>query len=225
MLTPKEYEMLKSCFLFSEIIKTEEGKDKYNSFLASKYCKILEFLKGETVFGEEKDNRLGILLKGRAVAACSSGEKSSLKIFSSGEIFGAASIFCTKDKSSFAKVKASTACRVLFITKEGIENLIKESPETALKYISFLSDRALFLNHRISTFTSNQATTRLCKYILNNEKQNEIKNVNFASLARTLDISRASLYRARKELETINAVRFDSKSITIIDKKALQKEK
>ena len=221
MLTPKEYEMLGSCFLFSEFIKTEEGRRKLNSFLTSKHCKILEFSKGETVVGKETDNRLGILLKGKAVAACSSDERSSLKIFGSGEAFGAASIFC--EKMSFALVKANTACKVLFITNEGIEELISESPKTALNYIRFLSNRVEFLNKRISTFTSSQATERLKKYILENE--DALDKVNFASLARTLDISRASLYRARKELETINAVHFGSKSISIIDKNLLSEEK
>ena len=217
MLTPSEYKMLKTCFIFSEM-KT----DDMNAFLASKECKILEFSKGEVIFGKnEVNNGLGILLKGKAMAACSTEKDSSIKVFSSGEVFGAASVFCEKKNHSFALVKANTACRVLFIEKEGLKKLLCKSPETALKYIGFLSERVEFLNRRISTFTEGQATVRLCKYILENE--NTLGNINFAALARTLDISRASLYRARGELEKTNSVEFGTKSIKVINKTKLKK--
>ena len=201
--------------------------DDMNTFLSSKDCKILEFSKGEVIFGKnEVNNGLGILLKGKAMAACSTEKNSPIKIFSSGEVFGAASVFCQKKNHSFALIKANTACKVLFIEKTGVERLITENSEAALKYISFLSNRVEFLNRRISTFTSSQVAERLCKYILENE--NTLDNVNFASLARTLDISRASLYRARGELEKTNAVEFGTKNIRIINKtelmKALNKE-
>lgn len=217
MLTPSEYGLLKTCFLFSEM-KT----DDMNTFLTSKACKILEFFKGEVIFGKDEVNKgLGILLKGKAMAACSTEKNSSIKIFSSGEVFGAASVFCQKKNHSFATILANTTCKVLFIEKAGVERLLSENPKTALKYIGFLSERVEFLNCRISTFTSSQVAERLCKYIIENE--NALSNVNFASLARALDISRASLYRARAELEKTNAVEFGSKSIKIINKTELIK--
>ena len=217
ILTPREYGMLQTCFLFSKMRNAE-----MNAFLKSKECKILEFSKGEVIFGKnEVNNGLGLLLKGKAMAACSTEKDSSIKVFGSGEVFGAASVFCEKKNHSFATVKANTACKVLFIEKEGIKKLLHQSPETALNYIGLLSERVEFLNRRISTFTSSQAVERLCKYIIENE--NDLDNVNFASLARTLDISRASLYRARGEIEKTNSVEFGSKSIKIINKTELMK--
>lgn len=221
LLTPSEYELVRNSFLFSANSKTEEGAKKMNSFLASRDCKILEFSKGEAIFSSEENSKsLGILLRGKAVAA-SSGEKSSLKIFGSGEVFGAASVFCENKKASFASVFANSACRVLFITREGLKRLLMENPETAFAYITFLSGRVEFLNRRIKTFTSSQATTRLAKYILENESA--LDCVNFAFLARTLNISRASLYRARNELEKTNSVEFGTKSIKIKNKTELMK--
>lgn len=222
MLTPSEYKLLENCFLFSEDLKTEEGQKRKNKFLASKDCKILEFSKGEIIFdNNENSNGLGILLRGKAVAACSSNDKGSLKIFGAGEVFGAASVFCENKKQSFARVTANSACRVLFITKEGLKRFLMENPKTAFAYITFLSSRVEFLNRRIKTFTSSQAAERLCKYILENEAA--LAKVNFASLARTLDISRASLYRARGELEKTGAVEFGPKNIKILNKTELIK--
>lgn len=221
MLNQEEIKTLEQSFLFEDAFKTDKDKKKLYDFLASKHCSISEFSKGETVFGKQGQNELGILLKGKAVAACSTDDKSSLKIFSTGELFGAASVFCKN--SSFAKVKAKTSCRVLFITNEGVKRLISDNPETAFKYISFLSNRVEFLNRRIATFTSNQAAERLAKYILDNEGKGTLEGVNFASLARTLDISRASLYRARRELEMTGAVTFGSKTIKIVNKTEFEK--
>ena len=222
MLTPSEYKLLENCFLFSEDSKTEEGVERKNAFLASKDCKIFEFSKGDIIFGADDNNKgFGILLKGKAVAACSSNEKGSLKNFGAGEVFGAASVFCENEKKSFATVKATSTCRVLFITKEGLKRFLMDNPKTAFAYITFLSSRVEFLNRRIKTFTEGQATERLCKYILENE--NTLDNINFAALARTLDISRASLYRARGELEKTALVEFGAKSIKIINKTELLK--
>ena len=219
MLNQHDANILKGCFLFDN---NECNSKSLSDFLASDYCHVKEFSKGDIIFGADSStDKLGILLFGKATALCSNDDKSSLKVFCEGELFGAASVFCEGSNSSFAKIKAVTTCRVFFITREGVERLICSQPAVAVKYIRFLCERVEFLNRRISTFTSNQAINRLCKYILDNSKQGVLADVNFAALARTLDISRASLYRARKELEISGAVLIGSKSITVLDENLL----
>ena len=223
MLNQHDTNILKSCFLFENTdVNSGRGSLALSDFLTLDYCHVKEFSKGDIIFGKDSTaDKLGILLFGKARALCSNDDKSSLKVFCEGELFGAASIFCEGSNSSFAKIKAVTACRVFFITREGVEKLIYSQPAVAVKYIRFLCERVEFLNRRISTFTSNQAINRLCKYILDNAKQGVLADVNFAALARVLDISRASLYRARKELELSGAVLIGSKSITVLDKNLL----
>jgi len=218
-----DIKILKNCFLFENAdMSTEPSYKALSDFLDSDDCLVAEFLKGDVIFGTDSTaDKLGILLSGKATALCSNDGKGSLKVFCEGELFGAASVFCEADSSSFVKIKAATACRVLYITREGVEKLIYSQPVIAVKYIRFLCDRVEFLNRRISTFTSNQAINRLCKYILGNAKNGVCSDVNFAALARTLDISRASLYRARKELEISGAVLIGSKSITVLDENLL----
>lgn len=223
MLNRHDVDILLDCFLFKEEKQDRvKATEEIQSFVKTKDCSVVEYLRGEVIADADKSaQKLGILLGGRVTASCCDGDKSSLKVFSEGEIFGAASIFCEGDSNAFARIKAETGCKILFITREGVERLLCEKPEKALKYIRFLCGRVEFLNKRISTFTSNQATERLAKYILDNKGNGTCSGINFAALARTLDISRASLYRARRELEELKAVSINSKSITILSEEKL----
>ena len=182
------------------------------------------FFKGENILlGGKEDKRLGLLLSGKASALCAGGGQGSLKTFSAGEIFGAAEVFSKANDQPFSKMKAVTNCRVLFVTRKGVERLIFERPERALEYIAFLSDRVAFLNRRISTFTAREAVSRVAKFLLENaEKGSVCRNINFSALAKTLDISRASLYRAKSELIKIKAIATDKKDIIILDRQALK---
>lgn len=211
--------ILKNTFLFAD-----ESDSDIIEFADSADCTLSEFHKGDTVFGDEATkNHLGILLSGRATALCADCSASSLKTFVKGDLFGAANVFCDKAHNPFSKIEAKGPCRVLFISSEGIERLILAKPEKAISYIRFLSGRVEFLNKRISTFTANQTLERVAKFILENADENGIcHGVNFSALAKSLDISRASLYRAKTELINSNAISQTGRDILILDREALK---
>ena len=219
MLKESDITLLESCFLFSSA-----SKEEIISFTESDFCTVSLFSKGETVFGGENTvKRLGILLSGKATALCKDCSKSSLKVFSSGELFGAASVFCSDCKEPFSKIEALSSCRVLFITKTGVEKLIYSKPERAVEYIRFLSGRVEFLNRRISTFTAKETLSRVAEYFLNTSDENGVcKNVNFSALAKSLDISRASLYRAKGELINLKTIETEGKNVILLDREALK---
>lgn len=213
LIKRNDIEILRKSFLFNDVTDDEflNLEDAY---------KIVTFNKGELVF-VEGEKCLGVILEGNATAVCSDGDKSSLKNFTPGEVFGAATVFCEQKEKNFSKIKSTSYCRVFFIGRVCIEKLIMCKPERAIKYIEFLSNRVEFLNKRISTFTSNQAVNRLAKYILDNAKDGVCNNVSFASVARNLDISRASFYRAKDELENSGAAIFSAKKITVVNENVL----
>ena len=220
MLTLSDLKILKSCFLFENFNNNELFS--LNDLLKAEKCSVVQYQKDEYIFDTECHYQLGILLSGRATAVCSEENKGALKSFSQGEIFGAAGVFCKGTKAVLTKIKADSNCRILFMDRNCIEKLIKNNSEIAIKYIEFLSNRVEFLNNRIATFTSNQAVRRLAKYILENSDSICETDVNFAALARSLDISRASFYRAKNELEEAGAALLDSKRITVLNKDKLQ---
>lgn len=219
MLTPEELTLVRSCFLFSDL-----SEEELAGFFDDGRCYIGSFSKGETVFtAGEEERRLGVLLSGKARALCADGGKGSIKTFFSGDLFGAAGAFCKSGNEPFSKIKAVTACRAFFMTRKGIEKLLLSNPARALDYISFLSDRVAFLNRRISTFTGGEAVARVARYLLDTADENMVcKGINFSSLAKSLDISRASLYRAKNELTEIKAISADKKDVTILDPEALK---
>ncbi len=218
-MTTAETEMLRNCFLFSK-----DSDDEILEFLKSDFCSVSSFSKGETVFGSSADDKkLGILLSGKVSALCTDCSKSSLKTFSAGELFGAASVFSPDSAEPFSHIHATSSCKVLFITKEGVETLLYKKPEKAIEYIRFLSGRVGFLNRRISTFTSKEALSRVKEYFLSSADQNGVcKKVNFSALAKSLDISRASLYRAKGELIESKAISAVGRDIVILDREALK---
>ena len=217
MLNAEEMKIIKASFLFSQITDAE-----FNNFLNGGECHIRDFSKGENIFiGGNGEKSLGVLLLGKATALCS--DKGSLKVFSSGDAFGVADVFNNTSGAPYSIMKATSNCRVFFVTKNGVEKLIRANPETAIKYISFLSDRVAFLNRRISTFTSKEAISRMAKYLLDNCDENFIcKNINFSALAKNLDIGRASLYRVKNELIKLKAISAENKDIIITDRNALK---
>lgn len=197
MLSLCEAEIIGKSFIFNSMSPNE-----IIEFCNSGVCERKSFSKGETIYGTDKTkSKLGIILKGRATAICDSDKNTSLKTFSSPDIFGAASVFCKESAEPFSRINAAGKCEVLFITREGIESLLSQNFDRAVSYICFLSDRVAFLNRRISTFTGGEAVERLAEYIFKNADEKGVcENVNFSRLAGALDISRASLYRARNTL-------------------------
>ncbi len=219
MLSKNDIEIIRSTFLFS-------GKDDrfISDFVKTAACTVIESDKGETVWGLAEDkNRLGILLSGKVSASCEGRETTSLKVFEAGELFGAATVFCNKTSTPFSLIRAKTRSRVLLISGVAVEKYLAANPDKALAYISFLSGRVEFLNKRISTFTSKEAITRLAKFLLDSADESGVcKNVNFSALTKTLDVSRASLYRARAALTSQNAIRADGHTVTVLSPEALK---
>ncbi len=219
MLSDKEFALLQNCFLFKN-----ESLQAMTELISDPRAAVLSFAKGEIIFGSREHlSQLGFLLSGKATALCSDNGKSSIKIFKSGELFGAAGVFSDTADTSFCKTLALSSCRVLFISRQMVEEILFKNPDRAIEYIRFLSDRVEFLNRRIKTFTSKEALCRVAKYLLQNAASDGVcRNLNFSALAKSLDISRASLYRARGELVNLKAISIEGKTVTILSRAALE---
>lgn len=180
------------------------------------------FLKGEVICNpESSEHRLFIILKGTAKVTKGEVNMSALK---SGDVFGAASLYSNKD-FFISTVTAAEKCDVLCLTREFTDTLFKEDVSTAINYIQFLSDRIYFLNGRIDNFTGGTTEQRLASFLIESLKSsnNNIITLNqsITQLTRTLDVARASLYRAFDEFTAAGAIKKDGKSITVINSEKL----
>lgn len=92
-----------------------------------------------------------------------------------------------------------------------------------MRYIEFLSGRVKYLSRKIDVFTAGSAKSRLAFYI--NEAAGGVEGaeikVTLASLALSLDIGRASLYRALDALVADGAIERVGRTIRVKDASAL----
>ena len=159
----------------------------------------ITYERGEVIYGSEKFERaLGILLCGKAEAV--TRERSALTTFRAGDTFGAAVLF--GGEQSISTVRATTMCRVQYISEDTLRQLFRDYPQTAMNYIGFLSEKIRFLNGKIATYTSSSVAGRLYYWLSNNgdEAGHLPPGMTMTKLAKILNVGRTSLYRAREEL-------------------------
>ena len=175
------------------------------------------YVSGDVIYDYDNYSRaLGYVAKGTVIIEQNGV---SLKLAHAGDVFGAASLFNTAD-DYVSVIKAKTACTIIFFSQETIQKLITENSVIAVNYITFLSERIRYLNMKISSFTAGNAEERLAKYFVDryNETENtEFKGISYSSLASSLDIGRASLYRAMSTFTEQGMIEKDGRRIIIKD--------
>ena len=168
--------------------------------LAAEACTVRTFSKGE-LFCREGDF-LCLICSG-SVRVCGANRDRTLVLNTlfSGDCFGVASLF-----GSHCGITSVTACEsstLLLFPQETVEELLKTDFAFARNYICFLTDRIGFLNRKIAAFTAGSAEKKLARYLLTLPAENGVLTLpmSMVKLAGTLDLGRASLYRAFDFLE------------------------
>lgn len=184
---------------------------------------MVDYKRGETIYsGEHFRFSIGFIVRGGAKVFKSESGVIISKL-SENSIFGCAALFYGKDHF-VNEIVATKDTRVFYIDKSVIVKLMQLDTTFSVSYIRYLSDRILFLNRRIVNFTGGTAESRLANYLLScfaDYKTYELDR-SMSQLAVSLDIGRASLYRAFEALENGNAVQRDGKYIRLIDKETLK---
>lgn len=184
-------------FLLKNLSQTEKNE------IVLTFSSPVLFKKGETVYSSHKfKNAVGYIIKGSATASSDNPNETPLKTFSKGMSFGVATLFGS-DECYISTITAKTDLEVLFITEDELKTLFQKYPETAINYISFLSEKVRFLNKKLNVISCSGTENTVYKYLTSLADQNgEINNFkNMSLISKTLGISRASLYRALSDLE------------------------
>lgn len=200
-------EILKSTFLFSSI------KDEDLLKIVTDFTNEKSYKKNSIIFSKNSEEKcIAIIVKGTAQVK---KEHIVLNTLKQGDMFGAITLY-NNSKYFVNDIVAISDCRVIFINKDGIDFLISKSPRFAKKYIEYLSDRIYFLNGKIDTYTSPTADDKLYAYLVSISNDNIANlNIKMTELAKQLNLSRASLYRAFDELIEKGKISKDKKKITI----------
>ncbi|NCB63935.1 MAG: Crp/Fnr family transcriptional regulator [Clostridia bacterium] len=204
-LIPEELERIKSAFLFRG-----ESEDCVLGCLADERCTLERVSKGDVVYTPRKFRRsLGILLSGLLQVTKGELVVSRLR---PGELFGAAALF-TDGEDYETTLTALGPCRVVFLPQDLVSGDLAAHPRLAMNYIRYLSERIHFLNRKLDGLLAPGAAEKLTRYLL--AQSGGAVECSATELARRLDVSRASLYRAFTELEERGAIVRRGKEIAV----------
>ena len=193
-LDVKQKQVLKNCFLY-EALPEENREEIFSSFVTG------SFKKAEPIYTQYNFIKsLGVILEGEAAVYNESG--AILNVLKPGNCFGAAALFSPAEEY-VTSIVAKKQSLILFISGSELKELFLKYPQTALSYISFLSGRIQFLNRKIDSFTSPSIGNAVWNWLLSQANDSgEVQiAMGYAALARSLSVSRASLYRALTELQ------------------------
>lgn len=184
---------------------------------------LVDYKRGDVIYSAEHFRfAIGFVVRGGAKVLKSENGVIISKL-TDGSLFGCAALFSGRDYF-VNEIVATKDTRVFYIDKSVIVKIMQLDTTFSVSYIRYLSERILFLNKRIVNFTGGTAESRLANYLLScfaDYKTYELDR-SMSQLAVSLDIGRASLYRAFDALELGNAVQRDGKYIRLIDKEALK---
>lgn len=182
--------------------------------LAAEKCTVRFFGKGDPVCRE--GDFLCLICSG-SVCVCGAGRDSSLVLNTlfSGDCFGVASLFGSR--CGITSVTACESSTLVLFSQNAVEKLMKADFTFARNYICFLTDRIGFLNRKIAAFTAGSAEKKLARYLLTLPAENGvlILPMSMVKLAGTLDLGRASLYRAFDFLQESGQLTRQGKTVSL----------
>jgi len=179
---------------------------------------ICLYEKGERIWGGEAGYRqaLGLVLGGAAQVR---KERMLLSVHREGDYFGLVTLFYDTGYYA-AEIEALRECRVLFIGRLAVERLLDACPGAAKAYIAYLSQRVYYLGARLDTVTAGSVARRLECHLRAGAVMDEQGRLIYSSgsqtaLAQSLNMGRATLYRAMEELAQQGLVQREGKEIVL----------
>ena len=208
------YEFLKQTFLFKNL--TEQA---IRSLLSDKSFEIQNYNKNDVIYSTFSfERKLGFVMEGECLVCHnkSDGDATSLNYLRPCSSFGIMAVLSGYDEFP-TTVISKKKTTILFIDQKYVKELISKNSVVSQNVISFLTDRVIFLNDKISTFTAGNVVQKTSSYILALSKREGSDTLTFNKVraANAVGVGRASLYRALSELIDEDIISIDSKKIYI----------
>lgn len=207
-LTPAQLELVAQCFLFRELpagVLPELTRE-----LTAESCPAGAVIYSRTSFRRA----MGLVLAGRL--AVLKGRDLLLNTLGPGQCFGVAALFCPEE-DYVTTVRAQTPAELVFFPDRWLTDLFRQYPQTSVAYIAFLSQRIRFLNRKIDSFTAPSTQETLWRHLEASQRQGLVPVPGgYSQLARSLNMGRASLYRALDALEAAGRIRRESGGIRLL---------
>lgn len=177
---------------------------------------IETYSSGDSIEGDS----LGIVISGHVVIT-SEGEQDKeiiLNIVGPSGVFRAATVF-SRIHLQPTRIHARGKTKLLVIKTELLERILSSSPILLRNYMAFLAERIVFLNKKIQTLAGGTVEDRILLYLGDRFNRTGSQTIELpmkvGELAASLNVSRASFYRALDELEAKGIIKRSGKIITI----------
>ncbi len=172
---------------------------------------------------DNKKSQICIVVSGTVEILCNNSEhKVLLKTSGIGTIFGVANLYA--DNETFPSIVSSkTETKILMIDKQIFKSMLEAEPQILNNFIVFLSNKVIYLNKKIASYTAGNNEKKLAYFLAENEINGVISTtVSISDIAVMLDMGRASLYRAFDKLERENIISRNGRKIYITNKEKLK---
>ena len=160
---------------------------------------------------------IGILQKGQAVVErkTENGMMHMSRI-SVGDVFGAASVFCS-EASYVVDIRCLTDCDAVLIPEATLLELLSKQPTLLQNYLRYLTGRIRFLNRRLDALSKNNVPAKLMSHFVSESENGTVRVKSYTELAESLCLSRATLYRALDSLAQDGRIQREGKKITVLE--------
>ena len=213
---------LEKCTLFHH-----KNADEIAALLANIACREEAYEENDVILSPvQKANRIGIIL---------SGTVDVQKIFPNGkvviierkqafEMIGDSSIFSHYEYCPDT-VCACKPTKILFVSKADLLQLFQADQSLMLNYLESTSNSTLLLKHKIGLLSLDSIQEKIAGYLVYSLQDNDaFCRTNTISLpfskkawAEYMDVSRTSLSRELRKLETEGILTFEKRTITVVD--------
>ena len=201
---------------------SKESKEYILDFFSSTNYNIKKYPKNDIIAIEgDTCTSIGLVLEGNVDIKRMLGSKVfHLSSFSKGDVFG--EVIAFSDINLYpATVIASSACEVMFISKNDFIKFCTCNEDFLSMFLNTLTNKIFLLNNSITNLTFSNIRQKICYFLINEYKIQKSKNIKLnmtkEKLAESLGITRPSLSRELINMKEIGLIDYDRNNILILD--------
>ena len=218
-----DYPVLEKSALFSGV-PAKELRDDLEAVPHHIQC----YDKGETVFHLMEDaNRIGVILEGRVQAQkpFPNGSQINVSVRNPGEMIGSAAVFSRSQKYP-CDVVSLEPVTIMMLRREDILSLLQKDLRVMKNFMADLATATYMLQQRLELLSYSGIAQKAACFLLIQSRRSGKKVVRIpdsvSNWAMVMNVSRSSLHRELKKLETDGIITYDPPTIEIRDPEALQ---
>ena len=218
-----DYSMLESSSLFQGI-QAKDLRDDLEKIPHPIQC----YDKGETIFHlMESAERIGIVLEGHAQAQKTfpNGSQVNVSVRGPGELIGPAAVFSASRKYP-CDVIAIEPAAVMMFRREDLLALMQKDVRILENMMTEIASATYMLQQRLELFSYSGIAQKAAFWLLTRARQTGKTQIQIpesvSKWAMMMNVSRPSLHRELKRLESEGVVSYQPPVIEILDREGLQ---